>query len=235
MKNLYFIFYQDNDYLSDRLLILYDRVNPDGIWKFINIYRNDILFNLPIQLESLPAIYNVMDKELYLGEYVFEFMRSFDSVKYRRYLKVINERLEERDDNEIETIHKIPINRRIEQDERVFKPSMHGNSNISQVYEQDDVDIYEATVNHQMEKEENRQMENLNPYDETQNNTFSFSENYDNYSGIQDTEIIDSNEREYIHNINDQIKTDYESMKNERNSDLRNSHKSRKSVSFYEL
>lgn len=235
MKNLYFVFYQDKDYLSDRFLILYDRVNPQGIWKFINIYRNDILFNLPIRVESLPAVYNVLDKELYLGEYVFEFLRSFDSVRYRRYLKVINERLEERDDNEIETIQKIPTVQRISREDRVFKPSIHRGSNLSNVYEDEDVELYEATVNRQMQEEANRQMENLNPYDDSQNNNLSFGGNYDNYQGLDNTEIIDSNERDYIHTINDQIKSDYEAMKNERNQDLRNSHKSKKSVSYYDL
>lgn len=249
MKNLYFIFYQDNNYLSDRLLILYDRINPHGIWKFINIYKNDILLNLPIEIETIPAIYNVMDKELYIGEYVFEFMRSFDSVKYNRYLKIINERLEERDDNEIETIHKIPTTQRIETENNIFKPSihrqenniqkykpsLHNNENISNVYEDEDVNLYESTVNYQMKNESNRQMENLNPYDNTQNSSLSFNDNYDNYSGIQNTEIIDSNERDYIHNINNQIKTDYESIKNERNTDLRNSHKSKKNINIYDI
>lgn len=233
MKNLYFVFYQDNDYLSDRLLILYDRVNPAGIWKFINIYDNKLLYELPIRIESLPAVYNVLDKELYLGEYLFEFLRSFDSVKYRRYLKTINERLEERDDNEIETVQKTPTLQRISREDTVFRPS-YQYGKINNVYEDDDIELYEATIDRQREKEMYNQMENLNPYDQSLNDTYSFSNNYDNYPSLDNTEIINENERGYIHTINNQIQGDYEKMKNDRNSDLRN-HKSKKSISFYEL
>jgi len=222
MKNLYFIFYQDNDYLSDRLLMLYDKINPKGIWKFINIYGDEILNRLPIKLDSLPAVYNVLNKEIYLEEYVFEFIRSFDSVKYNKYAKIINERLEERDDNEKETINKVPTSQRIDDEEYNIKPVIQGNNMI---YEQKDIDLYQSNPNITQEKFPN-------PYDEGQSYSLSFNDNYDNYSGIENTEILDGNERKYINTINTQIKDNYDSMKKDRSKNIR---KTNKSVSVYDL
>lgn len=106
-KSMFFVFYKEDDYLSDRLHILYNRVNPAGIWKFINIYKDSILVKLPINLYSLPAIYNVKKKELYEGEYVFEFLRSFDLIEYNKLQKQINETMNMRNDSEINNLIQI--------------------------------------------------------------------------------------------------------------------------------
>ena len=101
-KSLFFVFYTDEDYLSDRFHILYNKVNPGGIWKFINIYNDDILREIPVNLTSIPAIYNVKKKELYEGEYVFEFVRSFDSLEYNHQQETLNNRMSNRNDADIE-------------------------------------------------------------------------------------------------------------------------------------
>ena len=101
-KSLFFVFYTDEDYLSDRFHILYNKVNPGGIWKFINIYKDDILREIPVNLTSIPAIYNVKKKELYEGEYVFEFVRSFDSLEYNHQQETLNNRMSNRNDADIE-------------------------------------------------------------------------------------------------------------------------------------
>lgn len=205
MKNLYFIFYKNEDYLSDRLLLLFNRIDCSkfGIWKFINIYDPRILNYIPIQLESLPAIYNVLQKELYLNDYVFEYVRSFDIDKYKRYVKQINEGINELDDTQKETRQTIS-----EKMVDIQKP-------ISDIYESTDVDIYNINRN---QYESDKRMQNINGYDETENYNFTLSEN--NYN-IEQTTIINDDER---NNISREVQKSYEQAKNNRSQDI---HKAR--------
>ena len=106
-KSMYFIFYKDNDYGSDRFQILFNRINPSGIWKFINVYEPNILDEIPLNLSSLPAIYNVKRMELYEGEYVYEFVRSCGMTATDRFQHPLNKRFNERDDHDIDSIIRI--------------------------------------------------------------------------------------------------------------------------------
>jgi hypothetical protein len=126
---MYFMLYKDNDYGSDRVQILYNRINPQGIWKFINIYEPDLLDDIPLNLTSLPAIYNVKKMELYEGEYVFEFVRSLGLSPVDQFQHPLNRRFNERDDNDIETIIKFQPPKSTEHMEQLYnqeRQNYHG-------------------------------------------------------------------------------------------------------------
>jgi hypothetical protein len=115
-KSLYFVFYTDDDYMSDRFHLLFNKVNPGGIWKFINIHDDNVLQKIPIKITSLPCVYNVLKKELYEGEFVFGFLRSYDKLKYSKFQKNINERLTLRNDSEIHNVIKIQPRRQTKEE-----------------------------------------------------------------------------------------------------------------------
>lgn len=198
MKNLYFIFYRDNEVCSERLLNLYHQKTPEGIWKFINIYDSSVLEELPIIIETLPAIYNVAQKELYEGEYVLTFMKAFQPSQTPddyHVEKSINKRIQERDDNEIEVIKKIP-------------PQFHNNQDpikISPVY---NTNRYE-TQNYATDRQRNdSRMDRVQMYDTEDTAYYSYggSEPNNKQGYINQTQIVDEAQREYLQTLKDQTK-----------------------------
>jgi hypothetical protein len=242
MKSLHFIFYKERDYLSDRLLLLYEKIIPIGIWKFINIYNSNLLQYIPIKLQSLPAIYNVQKKELYIGEYIFEYLRSLDTHSTDQIVKTINTRIEQRDDTEIETIHKLPTINQIITDDN-FRPNISKNNEINtlcddymnNINQEKEILLYENITNDKIKEKDIRQKDGIGGYDQSLQNNLSYSNSYDNYQNTNKTEILNNIERKKINDINNQIKFDYENLKKTRNSDLHNSHKSKNSISYCDI
>lgn len=145
-KSLFFVFYQDEEYLSDRLQILFNRVNPAGIWKFINVYNENVLHSLPIKVTSLPAIYHVTKKELYEGEYVYEFLRSFDVIEYNHLQNQLNERIQVRNDSEINNMIKIQPPRMTAEEMNYNYLQQQNSFQVNNNYENNQYDPYMQNI-----------------------------------------------------------------------------------------
>ena len=101
MKSVYFVFYKDGHYPCDRMNILYNRVSPKWIWRFINIFDPELYEMIPMQIQSLPAIYDVTRRKLYQGDYVYDFIRSNGLSPNNVLEHPLNRRLSDRNQGEI--------------------------------------------------------------------------------------------------------------------------------------
>lgn len=148
-RNLYFVFYSDNDYMSDRLQLLFNRINPPGLWKYINVYSDEILDMIPLQLESLPCVYDVKKQALYEGEYIFQYLSKLDRYKYKNMKKQINQDIQQYHESDVdnsmtyqtrrETVEE--LNKYYGNDQENFNPIQHDVVN-REGDTQDDVDEF---------------------------------------------------------------------------------------------
>jgi hypothetical protein len=131
MKAVYFVFYKDGDYPCDRMNILYNRVNPKGIWRFINIFDQELYGVIPFQIHSLPAIYDVTKRKLYQGDYVYEFIRSCGLSPNNMLEHPVNQRIDDRNQGEINEFLNIQPHKSKERMERLYQEEReHFNGSI---------------------------------------------------------------------------------------------------------
>lgn len=138
MKSVFFVLYKDGDYPCDRMNILYNRVSPRGIWRFINVFDNELYDTIPFDVDTLPAIYDVTKRKLYQGDFVYDFIRSRGLSPNNVLEHPLNRRINERNQGEINEFLNIQPHKSKERMEEMYQREVnnfHGASPPSMMYQ----------------------------------------------------------------------------------------------------
>jgi hypothetical protein len=117
--------------------ILYNRINPKGIWKFINVFDKELYTMIPFEVQSLPAIYDVKSRKLYQGDYVYDFIRECGLSPNNVMDHPVNRRLSDRNQGEINEFLNIQPHKSKEKMQELYQNEVnnyHGTSPSNMMY-----------------------------------------------------------------------------------------------------